>query len=844
MFGNILSRVKIQTKVLIFIVPFAVSIVAVGLTGLYTSGVLQSRIEISNTILQSLSGFRDVSSAMQAFLEDATEAKRDVVIQQLQSQQAILKTVLSKLTPAAEGRAALESAVTSIDGVIGRMGSLWELHENEVSLVRTLQQNVSTVASVQIDLAEAMKTIQRTIEDNETEARNMLRDADRIRQAASYFTDFVAHFKGLGTDAEKSEFVAGNVKELTRNQRVLGMSLSEADRGASTEIAKAIGALNDGTRTAGSQMAVDAMEASLSVFTDVSDSLAQAAANKTTQASAKFASLAEPVAKAEASLKDSQKLVDSGYAVQIMMARFMVAPSDSNLQRVRQEFVSIRKNVTTLSSSSAGLGVLDIVNKKLMPAIDALDKASGELAKISQDRKTNFDTAATDLNSIWNELTGFAELQKRAAGTERDDANTISLGTVAVGILISIFAGIGLVLTFRGPIGQITAAMRRLAEGKLDTEISGEARVDEIGEMARALGVFKQNALTKIEMEQMSALERAKAEEDRNRSDSEKQDVERQIQFAVDTLALGLHRLADGDISTTIDTPFFGRLETLRTDFNVSLVRLRETMGKIRSNTSAIRNNAGEMSTSADELAKRTEHQAVALEEVAAAVEEITRTVQSSVARAEDANRIIAETKTSADASSAIVAEAVAAMAKIEDASHQIVQIIAVIDEIAFQTNLLALNAGIEAARAGDAGKGFAVVAQEVRELAGRSAVAAQEIKDLINKSSEEVAAGSLIVQQTSTVLAEISTKVVGVSHQVEVIARASREQSNALGEVNASVNAMDQMTQRNAAMVEETNAATRQLADETDELMRLVGSFKTTNAAASAATTPRLVSL
>ena len=177
-------------------------------------------------------------------------------------------------------------------------------------------------------------------------------------------------------------------------------------------------------------------------------------------------------------------------------------------------------------------------------------------------------------------------------------------------------------------------------------------------------------------------------------------------------------------------------------------------------------------------------------------------------------------------------------MTKIEEASHQIVQIIDVIDEIAFQTNLLALNAGIEAARAGDAGKGFAVVAQEVRELAGRSAVAAQEIKDLINKSSDEVAAGSLIVQQTSAVLAEISTKVVAVFNQVEVIAKASREQSNALGEVNASVNAMDQMTQRNAAMVEETNAATRQLAEETDELMRLVGSFKTANAAVSVITT------
>jgi methyl-accepting chemotaxis protein len=176
-------------------------------------------------------------------------------------------------------------------------------------------------------------------------------------------------------------------------------------------------------------------------------------------------------------------------------------------------------------------------------------------------------------------------------------------------------------------------------------------------------------------------------------------------------------------------------------------------------------------------------------------------------------------------------------MGRIEDASGKIVQIIDVIDEIAFQTNLLALNAGIEAARAGDAGKGFAVVAQEVRELAQRSAEAAKEIKGLINKSSEEVSSGSRLVQQTGVVLSEISVKIVTVSERVEMIAMASRDQSNALGEVNSAVNQMDQMTQRNAAMVEETNAATRQLAEEADILMSLVEQFKLSNQSSSSQT-------
>jgi methyl-accepting chemotaxis protein len=201
-----------------------------------------------------------------------------------------------------------------------------------------------------------------------------------------------------------------------------------------------------------------------------------------------------------------------------------------------------------------------------------------------------------------------------------------------------------------------------------------------------------------------------------------------------------------------------------------------------------------------------------------------------SAEQAHQANSIVAETKGAADTSSNVVASAIDAMGRIETASGQIVQIIDVIDEIAFQTNLLALNAGIEAARAGEAGRGFAVVAQEVRELAQRSAGAAQQIKGLITTSSTEVASGAELVQRTGVVLAEISTKIITVSERVDAIAVASRDQSTALGEVNSAVNGMDQMTQRNAAMVEETNAATRQLADEADSLMALINQFNLGN--------------
>jgi methyl-accepting chemotaxis protein len=467
----------------------------------------------------------------------------------------------------------------------------------------------------------------------------------------------------------------------------------------------------------------------------------------------------------------------------------------------------------------------------LLPAIDAMDKDSAALVKASEARHNKFDAAAAEIDVIWKQLTSFAELQKQSAGQERENANGISIGATVLGIVIAIFAGIGLVMTFKGPIGQITSAMRKLAEGMLDTTISGESRVDEIGEMARALGVFKQNAVAKIEIEQQSEAGRIAAEEERRRNDAEKLDVDRQIDFAVNALAAGLGRLSQGDISEMIETPFFGKLETLRNDFNGSLVRLQDTLSQIRNNAQMIQQNSNELSGSADELSKRTEQQAASLEQTAAAVEEITVTVKASAERAEETNQIVASTKQSADASSKVVGDAIQAMARIEDASSKIVQIIDVIDEIAFQTNLLALNAGIEAARAGEAGRGFAVVAQEVRELAQRSASAAKEIKGLIDKSTTEVNSGSRLVQETGKVLSDISAKILTVSEQVDLIAMASRDQSNGLGEVNSAVNSMDHMTQKNAAMVEETNAATRQLAQEADTLMALVDQFKLSSA-------------
>ncbi len=253
--------------------------------------------------------------------------------------------------------------------------------------------------------------------------------------------------------------------------------------------------------------------------------------------------------------------------------------------------------------------------------------------------------------------------------------------------------------------------------------------------------------------------------------------------------------------------------------------------------TNVVRTGSGEIASSTNDLARRTEHQAASLEQAASALAQITVTVKNSSERANEANVMMTATKESASYSATVVHEAVAAMEKIETSSAQIGEIINVIDEIAFQTNLLALNAGVEAARAGEAGKGFAVVAQEVRDLAGRSANLAKEIKQLIETSSSQVSAGVALVNRTGEALGNIDRQVLKVTALIELIVRSSAEQTTALLEVNAAVNTMDSVTQQNAAMVEQTNAACRELGDEAIHLNHLLARFLLEDATASAAT-------
>jgi methyl-accepting chemotaxis protein len=421
-----------------------------------------------------------------------------------------------------------------------------------------------------------------------------------------------------------------------------------------------------------------------------------------------------------------------------------------------------------------------------------------------------------DLDALWmHEVT-------TAAGTILFAGLAITLAAFAIGRSIS------------RPIVRLRGVMSEVAGNDTSRDVPDTGRGDEIGDMAKALVSLRQSVIDRNALEVRQAEQQRALDEERNSNESRNAASSAAQEAAVEALGQALDRLAAGDLTVSV-APLGGRYEKLRDDFNRAVVKLRQVIAGIAQSSEFVRSGAGEISAAADNLSKRTEQQAASLEETAAALDQITSTVQNAAERAREARTMVGEARSGAETSGAIVRDAVSAMGRIETSSSRITEIIGVIDDIAFQTNLLALNAGVEAARAGEAGKGFAVVAQEVRELAQRSATAAREIKTLIVASASEVSTGVDLVQKTGKSLEAIVEQVRAINDRIEAIATSSQEQATGLREINTAVNDMDQMTQQNAAMVEQTTAASQSLADESRKLSQMLSSFSITGHASTA---------
>ena len=462
-----------------------------------------------------------------------------------------------------------------------------------------------------------------------------------------------------------------------------------------------------------------------------------------------------------------------------------------------------------------------------------LTEAALDPARIEAARRVVIDSGdrvrVTHITKAITEIRDMEIERMNVRDAEQASAITASFIALAVGGLIlvaaAVFLGVQLSILMVAPVRRMTGAMSVMANGKLDVAIPDTDRKDEVGAMAQAMQIFRDNSLRAKALELETETMRDESEVERRRREAAAAQEAAENAVVIESLGKGLSALADGDLLYRIDAPFPARSEVLKTDFNRSISRLEETVTGVLGSVRGIDSGAGEISQASDDLSRRTEQQAASLEETAAALDEITVTVRKTAEGATQA--VTSGARQSAEASGAVVMNAVQAMQKIEDGSRQISQIVGVIDEIAFQTNLLALNAGVEAARAGESGRGFAVVASEVRALAQRSAEAAKEIKTLINSSGAEVENGVRLVSEAGSALQAIASQVNDISNLVVEIAASAKEQATGLHEINVAVNQMDQVTQQNAAMVEQATAASNALRQETAELSAQVSFFQ-----------------
>ena len=435
------------------------------------------------------------------------------------------------------------------------------------------------------------------------------------------------------------------------------------------------------------------------------------------------------------------------------------------------------------------------------------------------------DIRLNGLDTIGPKVQSDLESIVEAIVTEQDKLGPLGQAKVDRALLLTpLIAGlvfiVSVIMAFvvgkwiTNPISNLVAQTISLSEGDTDVKITGGELKHEIGKMAKALIIFRESIV-----ERRAAQKKIEA-------------AQKKQQKVVEALQIGLANLSEAKLTVRIQDDLGTEYEALRNHFNAAVGELEKTISNVVETTSSISAKADEIKGSSSELAARTESQAATLEETAAAVEEITASMKNAADGARSVEEIVQNATHDAQKSGEIVQTAVAAMEEIQASSIKISQIISVIDDIAFQTNLLALNAGVEAARAGEAGRGFAVVASEVRGLAQRCTDAASEIKALINSSSQQVEKGVSYVDEAGEALAGIIRQVSHISELVSDIARSASEQATGLNEINLGVTQLDSVTQQNAAMVEEANAAGEMLNRDASFLSSLVANFEVSGGA------------
>lgn len=463
----------------------------------------------------------------------------------------------------------------------------------------------------------------------------------------------------------------------------------------------------------------------------------------------------------------------------------------------KELFAKLKTDWTQYTSSSKT--IVDQVRTDPALAIDALNGENLDAFYTVEDDILQL----IDLNAK-----GATDISKKSEAIYAS-ARNFMFGAIGAGLLIAVGLLLFLMRTIAQPIRTMSEAVRRLIEGDMSVDVPGRNRGDEIGSLARALERFKDLFA--------ADQERARAEVERAR----------EAQITIDAIAGGLTALAEGNLTYRVDENGSGALAKLRVDYNEAVRRLSEVLSDIVEGCYTIKAGTNEIASAATDLSRRTERQAEAIAHASRTLSEFSGSIKVAADNARQTSTKLGAAQKSAEDADETAKNAVVAMKTIEASSKEMTDIITTIDSLAFQTNLLALNAGVEAARAGQSGAGFAVVASEVRNLAQRSAQAAQSIRNLVMTSGSQINQGVTLVETSGGALRQIALDVASVSSLVAEIAAAAERQATGISEISGMVSSMDEATQQNAAMVEQSSASTRNLSEETARLVERLGRFR-----------------
>ncbi len=825
---RLLQRLRIVTKVLLFVVPLVALIAGIGLIGFFTARTLNGHMTVTRETINNLSDFQALRSALQAFADAPSEETRAALASQIDEQESGVKTLDGLLTRG-EDKAEIASVLALGETMRSQTDKLWVTKLERDQVTASLETALADMTEQGNSAYKQIDIIRKESGEKEAFAKALLFDAAAYQGLAERIKKFrLPVTMAVNPDAkidQAGKLLPHLVKQIDEAEKIASEKV-QAPIADVKEQALRVQAILAGAED--SEAKKNALVPILSKFSKYEADFAKEAAKNSDTAAKRFVGMDAEISQLKtliALMGDTFKGLDS---TRLHISELHRKLDAAGREPVMADIQAVRETAGKLGELGGKNAALRDLPAKLGPSLGNIDKDTAALIDVGGRWQAAKAEASALVASASTTLESFVSSAQEAGKVDSQRSADVSIVAMIAGTLLAIIGGLMLVETLRGPLKRVTETMTRLAGGDLDVAIEGRNRGDEIGDMVRSVAVFRDNAVENVRLGREAEAARALSAEEEARRAAERARVEAEQMQALNALSDVLAALADGNLEEGMAEDLPADYVIMARTYNNAVEALRVTLADVRVVTGEITGGTGNLASSADDLARRTEQQAAALEESSRALRQLTEIVRTTAESARKTTVSVGETNSYAKHSGQVVAKAIDAMAEINRSSEKISTIIGVIDEIAFQTNLLALNAGVEAARAGEAGRGFAVVAQEVRELAQRCAGAAREIKGLISESSAQVRSGVALVQETGDALTVINSHITTIHDLVSNIEASAADQYTGLNEVNSAVHEVELITQQNAAMVEENTAEIHGLRRQVEALNEKIERFRT----------------